>query len=261
MGRFKTIRKLYKIFKINKKQTLIIDSTNEEYINSDLNENLIINEIDKNGFYNNIQLNHTTLNYIKNLCSRSEMVSALDGKKFNSISQVDNYNNTNEKPCCLLDIVNPELDQILKKISRDKRLLNIANNYLGKVNNIDAKIQFSPVCDATDKWREISKQTVTFHYDVHNLNFLYVFFYLTDCDKVSGAHELIKKSHNKKFFFKHLIGSVKQSRISLENDYNINDFIIIEGHAGHGFIEDTSCYHRALKPIKKPRLAMQFRYY
>ena len=70
MGRFKTIRKLYKIFKINKKQTLIIDATNEEYINSDLNENLIINEIEKNGFYNNIQLDHTTLNYIKNLCSR-----------------------------------------------------------------------------------------------------------------------------------------------------------------------------------------------
>ena len=91
--------------------------------------------------------------------------------------------------------------------------------------------------------------------------FVYIFFYLTDCDRNSGAHQLIRGSHLNKKFFKHLIGSAKQKKEELEKDYSINDFIVIEGSAGHGFIEDTSCYHRALKPVNKPRLSLQFRYH
>ena len=114
--------------------------------------------------------------------------------------------------------------------------------------------------NASDEWREFNEQTVTFHYDVHDLNFVYVFFYLTECNRSSGAHQLIRGSHLNKKFFKHLIGSAKQKKENLEQDYDINDFIVVEGSTGYGFIEDTSCYHRALKPTNKPRLALQFRY-
>ena len=72
---------------------------------------------------------------------------------------------------------------------------------------------------------------------------------------------MIRGSHLNKKFFKHLIGSARQEEEKLEQDYNKNDFIFVEGSAGHGFIEDTSCYHRALKPINKPRLCLQFRYH
>ena len=40
-----------------------------------------------------------------------------------------------------------------------------------------------------------------------------------------------------------------------------DDFKIIEGNAGCGFIEDTSCYHKAHIPETKPRLALQIRYH
>ena len=129
------------------------------------------------------------------------------------------------------------------------------------VNNIDVKVQWSPICNTSDTWRKINEQTVSFHYDVHHLNFLYIFFYITDCSKDSGAHELIKSSHKNKNFFKHLIGSAVKSKKSLELYYDKKDFTIIEGEAGHGFIEDTSCFHRARPPITKSRLAVQFRYY
>ena len=96
---------------------------------------------------------------------------------------------------------------------------------------------------------------------MHDLNFVYIFFYLTECDRNSGAHQLIKGSHLNKKIFKHLIGSARQEEKKLEQDYNKNDFIFVEGSAGYGFVEDTSCYHRALKPINKPRLSLQFRYH
>ena len=65
---------------------------------------------------------------------------------------------------------------------------------------------------------------------------------------------------NKKFFT-HLIGSVKKTEEQLKQDYKLIDFINIEGNAGFGFIEDTSCFHRVLAPKNEPRLALQFRYH
>ena len=137
-------------------------------------------------------------------------------------------------------------------VIHDTRIIN---------NKINTKIQWSPVCDASDEWRNENLQSVTFHYDVHHLNFVYIFFYLTECNKNSGAHQLISGSHKNKKIFKHLIGSVKQTKENLEKDYSKKDFVTIEGKAGHGFIEDTSCFHRALIPINNARLALQFRYY
>ena len=91
------------------------------------------------------------------------------------------------------------------------------------INKINTKVQWSPVCNASDEWREYNEQTVTFHYDVHDLNFVYIFFYLTECDRNSGAHQLIRGSHLNKKFFKHLIGSAKQKKEDLEQDFNTND--------------------------------------
>ena len=95
---------------------------------------------------------------------------------------------------------------------------------------------------------------------MYGLHYIYVFFYITDCNINSGAHQIIRGSHTKKKFFKHLIGSAKKTEAQLKNDYNLHDFINIEGPAGQGFIEDTSCFHRALPPENEPRLALQFRY-
>ena len=75
---------------------------------------------------------------------------------------------------------------------------------------IDTKLTYSTVVNLEDSEREKYRQTVKWHYDVHDLNFLYIFFYISGADKYSGAHELIKNSHNKKSFFKHLIGSAKK---------------------------------------------------
>ena len=267
-GRFRLIRFIYKNFNIIKKKFINkhIEPSNNDYFKFDISNQSIVNQLKKESFYAGLKLNNNILNDLINLSNKSELISTPNKvtksqKKFNNFQDVNNFNKGNDKPCCLLNLTNPDLNRLADEISRDKILLDIVGSYLGNINKINTKIQWSPVCNASDEWREHNEQTVTFHYDVHDLNFVYVFFYLTECDRNSGAHQLIRGSHLNKKFFKHLIGSAKQKEEKLEQDYNKNDFIFVEGSAGYGFIEDTSCYHRALKPINKPRLCLQFRYH
>ena len=261
LGRFKTVRYFYKLINLKKNSIIKIKETSNIYLDTDLKKDFIIKDLNNVGFYDGLQLNASTIKNIINLSNHSELITTIDKKKFTNFDEINKYNFNNKNPYCLVNVINPELKHLAENISRNTDLIGIAKNYLGNVNNIDVKIQWSPICNATDTWRKINEQTVSFHYDVHHLNFLYIFFYITDCDKESGAHELIKGSHKKKSFFKHLIGSAVKSQKSLELYYDQKDFIIIEGAAGHGFIEDTSCFHRARAPINKSRLALQLRYY
>ena len=263
LGRFKIIRLFYKNINLAKKKFSDnhIESSNKNYLQFNINNQVILSKLKKEGFYEGLKLNNKIIADLINLSNKSELISSKSQKKFNNFQDVNNFNRENDKPCCLLNLINPDLNKLVNDISRDQILLDIVESYLGNISKINTKVQWSTVCNASDEWREFNEQTVTFHYDVHDLNFVYVFFYLTECNRSSGAHQLIRGSHLNKKFFKHLIGSAKQKKENLEQDYDINDFIVVEGSTGYGFIEDTSCYHRALKPTNKPRLALQFRYH
>ena len=262
-GRFKIIRLLYKNINlvIKKFTNKHLERSNTNYLAFNVDKQVVLNKLKKEGFYEGLKLNNKIIADLINLSNKSELISSKSQKKFNNFQDVNNFNKENDKPCCLLNLINPDLNKLVNDISRDQILLDIVESYLGNISKINTKVQWSTVCNASDEWREFNEQTVTFHYDVHDLNFVYVFFYLTECNRNSGAHQLIRGSHLNKKFFKHLIGSAKQKKENLEQDYDINDFIVVEGSTGYGFIEDTSCYHRALKPINKPRLALQFRYH
>jgi hypothetical protein len=261
LGRFKTIRFLYKTFNKVKSSKMLIEKSKISYIEPIIDKNLVLKDVQNEGLYNGLKLKDNILKKILKLSYNSKFVTTYDKKEFNSIDEINSFNLDNKKPYCLANLKNIELEILAQNISKDENLINLAKNYLGSVNKIDTKIQFSSVCEATDDWREQNEQTITFHYDVHHLNFLYIFFYITDCDKNSGAHEMVKGSHINKKFFKHLIGSARQNKKSLEFDYSKEKFINVEGKAGHGFIEDTSCFHRARIPINNGRIALHFRYY
>jgi hypothetical protein len=268
-GRFKIIRLIYKNINLVKKKFTgkHIECSKKNYLQLNINKQTALNKLKKDGFYEGLMLDNKTIDDLINLSNKSELTPCSSfssnkiQQKFINFQDVNNFNKGNDKPCCLLNLINPDLKKLANDISRDQIILDIVGSYLGNINNIDVSVLWSSVCNASDEWREQEKQTVTFHYDVHDLNFVYVFFYLTECDKSSGAHQLIRGSHLNKKIFKHLIGSAKQKKEDLEQDYNTNDFVVVEGSAGYGFIEDTSCYHRALKPINKSRLCLQFRYH
>ena len=259
LGRFKLIRQLTKKFRALVNKRKIIIHSNNNYLTDQVDLSNTLEKLNKEGYCEGLKLNKDVLDKLLLLSSSSDYIDN-NNRIFKSIKSIDEYNNKNNKPCCLLKLTNVELNKLANNISRDKYLLNLVNNYLGYINKIESKVQWSTVCNTTNDWREENGQTVTYHYDVHDLNFVYVFFYLTDCNVSSGAHQIIKGSHVKKNFFTHLVGSVKQTEKDLKQYFIEDKFITIEGQKGSGFIEDTSCFHRALPPLDKPRLTLQIRY-
>tara|TARA_B100001093_G_scaffold273994_2_gene261911 strand:- start:7479 stop:8078 length:600 start_codon:yes stop_codon:yes gene_type:complete len=175
-GRFKLIRKTYK--KFNKFKSIKVKKINNQEQYVDFKDNLI--NIDKNlnlnGYFAGLKLKKNILKEIIRLSKKAKLKTCLDNKSFKNFNQINRYNKKSLKPYTLLNLKSKKLHKYVNKISKDQNLLKIANNYLGRVNKIDVKIQWSPVCKCDDEWREINGQTVTFHYDVHNLNFVYVFF-------------------------------------------------------------------------------------
>ena len=259
LGRFKLIRQLTKKFRAFVNKEKIIIHSNNNYLTDQVDLSNTLEKLNKEGYCEGLKLNKDVLDKLLLLSSSSDYIDS-NNRIFKSLKSINEYNNKNNKPCCLLKLTNVELNKLANNISRDKYLLNLVNNYLGYINKIESKVQWSTVCNTTNDWREENGQTVTYHYDVHDLNFVYVFFYLTDCNVSSGAHQIIKGSHVKKNFFTHLVGSVKQTEKDLKQYFIEDKFITIEGQKGSGFIEDTSCFHRALPPLDKPRLTLQIRY-
>ncbi len=260
-GRFYIVRLFYKRLKsiINLIIGQPVEGLEEEFINWNFEDEHIINDLNTKALFSGLQLKDNILNEFLQLSSKSKLWSRHEKREFQNYSEVERYNFQNEKPCCVLYLTDPKINDLANKIARDKNLLRIAKKQIGRVSKIDTLIQWSPVCKSNYEWRN-KQQTIDFHYDSHGLNFLYIFFYFTSCNKETGAHEMIMGSHSKKNILKHLIGSAKNSRDSLEVFYGKDKFITLDGLPGFGFIEDTSCFHRANIPTKDSRLAVQLRY-
>ena len=105
-------------------------------------------------------------------------------------------------------------------------------------------------------------QTVDFHFDLpgSQFTFFYASFYLSDVDENSGAHTMIRGSHRFKPF-KMKLSRSRCSEEAINKAYGHEQEIIITGTAGTGFLEDASCYHRALAPTQRERLMLQIRYF
>jgi len=102
-------------------------------------------------------------------------------------------------------------------------------------------------------------QTIDYHYDVDGFNFLYANFYLLDTSVRNGAHLLIEGSSRRKQL-RHLLGKARLSDAEAHDAYGLTAERTFEGPAGFGFLEDASCYHKALRPLDGERLMLQLRY-
>jgi hypothetical protein len=148
----------------------------------------------------------------------------------------------------------------IEALAADPRIVDVVTAYLGyHPRRVSSWLFWSLKNGLSDAAREAQYQTIRFHYDVHGFNFLYVSFYLLDTDARSGAHVLIEGSHRDKRL-RHLLGSAKLDDARALADYGAARIRTIEGSAGAGFFEDTSCYHKALPPLDRERLMLQLRY-
>jgi len=106
--------------------------------------------------------------------------------------------------------------------------------------------------------RELQHVVIDYHYDVGGYNFVYASFYITDCDRNfrSACHDeaLITVATT------NAVEIRKRERRRVRKLNGIENEITIEGPAGTGFVQDTSCYHRASPPTRGDRLMLAVRF-
>ncbi len=158
------------------------------------------------------------------------------------------------------EVVDAPSNEIVRDIAEDPKVLQTVVGYLGYLpQNRFVRLIWSFASDASLEERRAAGQTFMFHFDVQSYNFLYANFYLTDVDTSSGAHVMIAGSHRHKPIG-WLLKSANRSDEEIHAQYGSQE-LVIEGPAGEGFLQDSSCYHKALAPVTTDRLMLQIRYY
>jgi hypothetical protein len=158
------------------------------------------------------------------------------------------------------EVVEAPQNPLVRGVSENPGLVEAVTRCLGFVpTRRYIRLLWSFVSDASPEERERAGQTIRYHFDVQSYSFLYANFYLTDVDLYSGAHAMIAGSHRAKPL-RWLIGSANRSDEDIVRHYTTPE-MFIEGPAGEGFLQDSSCYHKALIPRTHDRLMLQIRYY
>ncbi|AWK86485.1 hypothetical protein [Azospirillum thermophilum] len=172
-------------------------------------------------------------------------------------SQVQDGRLPDGRPVVIASVPDPLENAAVRRICRDPLLLESCTAFLGyQPRKIIPRLFWSFVTSASDDERRRLGQTIDWHFDVHDLNFCSAQFYLTDVAAGTGAHALVRGSHRGKSL-RMLLGSANASDAEVFARYSRDRILVVEGKAGTGFIEDTSCYHKALAPADRDRLMLQ----
>lgn len=165
------------------------------------------------------------------------------------------------RPVPIGGIREPSRCPAVQAVVNDPVLRKIVRGYLGhEPRKIMTILDWSFASDFTDQERrKLRHHVIDYHYDVGGFNFVYASFYITDTDRNSGAHVMMKRSHDKKPL-RMLLGSAVASQADVRKQYGIENEITIEGPAGTGFVQDTSCFHRASPPTHGDRLMLAVRF-
>lgn len=164
------------------------------------------------------------------------------------------------RPVVMGSVENPEACVAITRLRQDPVLLDVVSRYLGyRPRTAAPRLYWSFKSDVSDAERRRRNQTIDYHFDVFGYNFVYASFYLTDVDARSGAHALVRGSHRGKPL-RLLLGSASQPEEKVFAHFDRERELVIEGPKGTGFVEDTSCFHRALVPIDRERLMLQIRF-
>ncbi len=164
-------------------------------------------------------------------------------------------------PAVVAAVVKAEQNPLVERISKDAQVIEIVRRHLGyRPPHSNVRLVWSFVTDCSDDERRAAMQTIDYHFDVHHYNFMYANYYLLDTDMYSGAHGMVLGSHRDKPIH-WLFRSACQSDAAIRAHYGARRELVIEGRAGYGFIQDASCYHKALAPTQRERLLLQIRYW
>ena len=148
----------------------------------------------------------------------------------------------------------------IDRLQRDPVLLSIAESYLGTAPCLlRSRLWWSFCCpDLSDRERESYSQT--FHFDLDDWRSVKFFFYLTDTDASSGAHQFVRGSLIRRPWALQLTPFKACGETTLRKYYHPEDILTLTGRAGFGFVEDTFGFHRGIAPTRRARLMLEIEY-
>jgi hypothetical protein len=97
-------------------------------------------------------------------------------------------------------IANPCRSPAVQSVVEDHVLRTVIRNYLGyEPTQVTTLLNWNFASDFTDEGhRRLKHHVIDYHYDVGGFNFVYANFYILNTDRDSGAHVMMKRSHNRK---------------------------------------------------------------
>lgn len=262
LGRFKTIRRCYTAFS-KLQQSFLGLPKNINYESTtffqDIPIDLALKSLRKDAVFLEFNLTREIIKEIQTF-SKKTLLAQENRKSHFYYSDVKNGYLPDGRVIVQGIAIHPLECNAIQKIINDPVLRVIVEKYLGySPKKIRALLKWSFVLDLPDKTRMKLSQGNIYHYDVGEFNSVYVNFYLSNTNRYSGAHAMIKGSHNRKTLSM-LFGYATQTKNALINYYGQENEILIEGKEGFGFIQDPYCYHRAIPPIKGERLFLQLQF-
>lgn len=260
--------------KVNKSTYRDTQSLNETYGDSnytfiqspsifkDLDVEIAIKSIKKNGYCLGLQLPDSILNEILEYAHSATI--SIDGNKGYEFKYSTKDRASRRYNCEILIgnylAVNSECTAV-QKLIKDPKLAEIAAGYLGgKPVLVRSQMGWTFVGSTEDYAQkgEIGRPTVLFHYDLDDYRAVKFFFYLTDVDSSRGSHRCVAGSHRKRKLVHFVLRGQSDQKIA--DYYGAENIVEISGQAGSGFIEDPFCFHRGSPPTTAPRLMIQLEF-
>ncbi|VXC38399.1 Phytanoyl-CoA dioxygenase (PhyH) [Pseudomonas sp. 8Z] len=163
------------------------------------------------------------------------------------------------KRLLLAQYLNIQDDPVVKQLSRDDFILDLAAAYLGATPKLmSANMWWTFPVDASPEDR--SKHAHVFHYDLDDIKFVKFFFYLTDVDSESGPHVYVRTSNHDIRYKNSVFKAKRFTDEEVLAAYGENNIVEVCGGAGSCLIEDTITLHKGVTPLRRPRLLLQFEF-
>lgn len=260
LGRFHTVRTLYSAQSRILRGQKTHDTSKSMFPDIDMKRALV--SLQETAVYTPVMLPVDVVAALRQIAETAELDGmSKAGKQFFRYTDVKDARLPNGELVLMGRVIDATKFPITNLVAGDPTVLSVMSGYLGYTpTKWDINLFWSFASDAALEARKIATQTTEFHFDVHSYNFAYAAYYLLDTDRNNGAHVMITRSHKDKPT-SWLFGSANQKDDVIYRHYPKDQVLIIEGKAGTGFWQDSSCYHKALPPEKSERLLFQVRYF
>lgn len=143
------------------------------------------------------------------------------------------------------------------EISSDPVLLNIVQKYMGVPPIFDTPVVFLNSAAPVDT-KGLSDTAQLYHHDLHRLQFVKLFIYLTDVDDNSGPHAMIPGTHRSRP--QEMWADGRRTDEAVAKSGLLENEVRIKGKAGTLFLVDTSALHKGVHPTGNARLLAQVQY-